>query len=77
MASIWRVGLILQRNKHKCLEGELIDAGESPTMLEKLQEAVIKNGYVSEVPMQALRVCSLGRITNALFEVGRQYRRTM
>jgi methylmalonyl-CoA mutase len=27
--------------------------------------------------MQAVRVCSLGQITNALFEVGGQYRRSM
>jgi methylmalonyl-CoA mutase len=27
--------------------------------------------------MQAVRCCSLGQITNALFEVGGQYRRSM
>ncbi len=27
--------------------------------------------------MDAVRVCSLGQITNALFEVGGQYRRNM
>ena len=27
--------------------------------------------------MDAVRACSLGQITNALFEVGRQYRRNM
>jgi methylmalonyl-CoA mutase len=27
--------------------------------------------------MEAARVCSLGQITNALFEVGGQYRRSM
>ncbi len=32
---------------------------------------------VSEVLMDAVRVCSLGQITNALFEVGGQYRRSM
>jgi methylmalonyl-CoA mutase len=30
-----------------------------------------------EVLMDAVRVCSLGQITNALFEVGGQYRRSM
>jgi methylmalonyl-CoA mutase len=29
------------------------------------------------VLMDAARVCSLGQITNALFEVGGQYRRSM
>jgi methylmalonyl-CoA mutase len=27
--------------------------------------------------MEAVRVCSLGQITNALFDVGGQYRRSM
>ena len=52
-------------------------AKESPAMLERLQQAVIHNQNVFEVLMDAVRVCSLGQITNALFEVGGQYRRNM
>ncbi|MDD5478457.1 fused isobutyryl-CoA mutase/GTPase IcmF [Rhodoferax sp.] len=52
-------------------------AGEAPAMLKKLQQAVIDNQNVFEVLMDAVRVCSLGQITNALFEVGGQYRRNM
>jgi methylmalonyl-CoA mutase len=52
-------------------------AGESPAMLKRLQQAVIDNKNVFEVLMDAVRVCSLGQITNALFEVGGQYRRSM
>ena len=52
-------------------------AGESPAMLQRLQQAVIDNRNVFEVLMDAVRVCSLGQITNALFEVGGQYRRSM
>jgi isobutyryl-CoA mutase len=52
-------------------------AAESPAMLKRLQQAVIENGNVFEVLMDAVRVCSLGQITNALFEVGGQYRRNM
>ena len=52
-------------------------AHESPLMLEKLQQAVIDNRNVFEVLIAAVRVCSLGQITNALFEVGGQYRRSM
>ena len=52
-------------------------AGESPAMLQRLQQAVIDNANVFEVLMDAVRVCSLGQITNALFEVGGQYRRSM
>ena len=52
-------------------------AKESPAMLSRLQKAVIHNDNVFEVLMDAVRVCSLGQITNALFEVGGQYRRNM
>jgi methylmalonyl-CoA mutase len=52
-------------------------AGVAPGMLKRLQEAVIANANVFEVLMDAARVCSLGQITNALFEVGGQYRRSM
>ncbi|GJG95979.1 fused isobutyryl-CoA mutase/GTPase IcmF [Cupriavidus pauculus] len=46
-------------------------------MLERLRQAVIDNGNVFAVLMDAVRVCSLGQITHALFEVGGQYRRNM
>ncbi|MDB5957971.1 fused isobutyryl-CoA mutase/GTPase IcmF [Ramlibacter sp.] len=52
-------------------------AAEAPAMLKRLQEAVIADRNVFEVLMDAVRVCSLGQITNALFEVGGQYRRNM
>ena len=52
-------------------------AEASPAMLKRLQQAVIENNNVFEVLMDAVRVCSLGQITNALFEVGGQYRRNM
>ncbi len=52
-------------------------AGEAPAMLERLQRAVIDNANVFEVLMDAVRCCSLGQITNALYEVGGQYRRSM
>jgi len=52
-------------------------ADEAPAMLQRLQQAVIANANVFDVLMDAVRVCSLGQITNALFEVGGQYRRSM
>ena len=52
-------------------------AAESPAALKRLQQAVIDNKNVFEVLMDAVRVCSLGQITGALFEVGGQYRRNM
>jgi methylmalonyl-CoA mutase len=52
-------------------------AADAPAMLKKLQAAVIDNRNVFELLMQAVRCCSLGQITQALFEVGGQYRRSM
>jgi methylmalonyl-CoA mutase len=52
-------------------------AAESGPMLKRLQQAVIENGNVFEVLMDAVRCCSLGQITGALFEVGGQYRRNL
>ncbi|MEY2771802.1 MAG: Methylmalonyl-CoA mutase [Pseudomonadota bacterium] len=52
-------------------------AQTAPQQLARLQQAVIHNQNVFEVLMDAVRVCSLGQITNALFEVGGQYRRNM
>ncbi|MFH6966788.1 methylmalonyl-CoA mutase family protein [Flavobacterium sp. FlaQc-28] len=45
--------------------------------LSKLQEAAIKNENLFDHLMEATKVCSLGQITSALFEVGGQYRRNM
>ncbi|OGB17595.1 MAG: methylmalonyl-CoA mutase [Burkholderiales bacterium RIFCSPLOWO2_12_67_14] len=52
-------------------------AAEAPAMLQRLQQAVIENRNVFEVLMDAVRCCSLGQITGALFAVGGQYRRNM
>ncbi|AMV41237.1 fused isobutyryl-CoA mutase/GTPase IcmF [Paraburkholderia caribensis] len=50
---------------------------DAPAMLERLKQAVIDDENVFAVLMEAVRVCSLGQITHALFEVGGQYRRNM
>jgi isobutyryl-CoA mutase len=46
-------------------------------MLERLKQAVMRDENAFAVLMDAVRVCSLGQITHALFEVGGQYRRSM
>jgi len=56
---------------------QALHATESPAMLTRLKQAVIANQNVFDVLMEAVRCCSLGQITNALFEVGGQYRRSM
>src|SRR4051812_22105462 len=53
------------------------NADASPQMLERLKQAVMRDENVFEVLMDAVRVCSLGQITYALFGVGGQYRRSM
>ena len=45
--------------------------------LHKLQLAAINQQNLFEVMMEAVKYCSLGQITNALFEVGGKYRRNM
>jgi len=52
-------------------------AAESGPMLERLKQTAMDGGNVFEVLVDAVRVCSLGQITQALFEVGGKYRRSM
>jgi methylmalonyl-CoA mutase len=52
-------------------------AGQAPLVLERLRQAALANDNVFAVLMDAVRCCSLGQITRALFEVGGQYRRNM
>ncbi len=52
-------------------------ADQCDAMLAQLREAVISEGNVFAALMDAVQHCSLGQITDALFEVGGQYRRSM
>ncbi|MGG8495521.1 methylmalonyl-CoA mutase family protein [Tenacibaculum sp. TC6] len=45
--------------------------------LKSVQSAAVQNENIFEKLMEAAKVCSLGQITSALFEVGGQYRRNM
>lgn len=45
--------------------------------LSLIQEAAVQNKNIFEELMEATKVCSLGQLTSALFEVGGQYRRNM
>ena len=45
--------------------------------LRKVKEAAVKNKNIFDQLMEATKVCSIGQITAALFEVGGQYRRNM
>ncbi|MBK0402681.1 methylmalonyl-CoA mutase family protein [Adhaeribacter sp. BT258] len=48
-----------------------------PGLLKALQERAIKNENIFDELMEVAKYCTLGQITNALFEVGGQYRRNM
>jgi methylmalonyl-CoA mutase len=50
---------------------------EASAILRDLQLTAIHNKNIFESLMEAVKFCSLGQITSALFEVGGQYRRNM
>ncbi|MBK7589327.1 MAG: methylmalonyl-CoA mutase family protein [Bacteroidetes bacterium] len=50
---------------------------KGPQILKELQQKAIRNENLFEGLMEAVKYCSLGQITHALFEVGGQYRRSM
>ena len=49
----------------------------SADALKRLKEVAIKNENLFEELMETVKCCSLGQITNSLYEVGGQYRRNM
>ena len=50
---------------------------KSSERIDHVQQAAVQNKNIFEELMEACKVCSLGQITKALFEVGGQYRRNM
>ncbi|MHB1701987.1 MAG: methylmalonyl-CoA mutase family protein, partial [Acidobacteriaceae bacterium] len=61
----------------RLLDFQMRHTEQAPAMLDRLKQTVITNANVFDVLMDAVRVCSLGQISSALFEVGGQYRRSM
>ena len=53
------------------------NADRSEKLLRELQEKAIANENLFEELMEVTKYCSLGQITNSLFNVGGQYRRNM
>jgi len=49
----------------------------APQLLKELQQVAISGGNIFEKLMEVGKICSLGQISNALYEVGGQYRRNM
>lgn len=58
-------------NLHSCA------AKQSKDAIGKIQHAAIHNENMFAELMEAVKYCSLGQLTNAMFQVGGQYRRNM
>lgn len=65
-----------KENQIKTLQN-LHKAHKTSELLKDLQMKAINNQNIFEALMDVCKVCSLGQITSALFEVGGQYRRNM
>ncbi len=53
------------------------NAETAPEALDSLRRAAIENGNLFDTLLEVTRVCSLGQISGALYEVGGRYRRNM
>ena len=53
------------------------NADHIPQQLKALQASAVNNENIFEQLMEASKYCSLGQMTNALYDVGGQYRRNM
>ena len=56
---------------------QTIEGNATAAALKQLQEVARQGGNVFEELMETVKVASLGQITEALFNVGGQYRRNM
>lgn len=63
--------IAMLKNLHDC------SGSKSQETISKVQEAAIQNKNMFVELMEATKYCSLGQLTNSLFEVGGQYRRNM
>lgn len=52
-------------------------ATEASVHLKRLRDVALRNGNIFEELLQTVRYCSLGQITQVLYEVGGRYRRNM
>lgn len=66
-----------QKQLKRLADFQARNEAQAPAMLASLQQAVTDDENVFAKLMEAVRVCSLGQITDALFALGGQYRRNM
>lgn len=50
---------------------------ESEKQLQKLRDVALKDGNIFEQLLECVRYCSLGQVTEVMFEIGGRYRRNM
>ena len=50
---------------------------QSEAQLQKLRDVALKNENIFEQLLETVQYCSLGQITNVLYEIGGKYRRNM
>ena len=66
-----------ERQIQTCLNQQKAQAEKAPEMLSRLQRKAVENKNTFDELMETTKYCTLGQITNALYEVGGQYRRNM
>jgi methylmalonyl-CoA mutase len=66
-----------QSQLRRLAEFQKRNEAKAPAVLERLQQVVLSGGNIFEELMNTVRVCSLGQITQALYDVGGKYRRNM
>jgi methylmalonyl-CoA mutase len=54
-----------------------LHAAETPAALERLRSVAASQGNVFAELMEAVKVCSLGQISQALYDAGGRYRRNV
>jgi methylmalonyl-CoA mutase len=59
----------------KCVQARY--RGESDTALMRLRKVALENGNIFDEMMETVKVCTLGEISSALYEIGGQYRRSL
>ncbi len=50
---------------------------QAQVQLEKIKEVALRDGNIFEQLLEAVQYCSLGEITNVLYDIGGKYRRNM
>jgi methylmalonyl-CoA mutase len=66
-----------QNQLNELLNFHTVNSDKAPHYLARLKQAALENRNVFDELMEAVKYCSLGQITHALFEVGGKYRRNM